>query len=320
MRVLLLGPPGAGKGTQADRIAARFRLVHLATGDLLRANVADGTPLGEVAQAYLDSGELVPDEVVVAMMLERLTQPDCKRGFLLDGFPRSVARPGRWMSTWPSWARRWTRPSTWRWPRRSCCIGWLAEGGPTTTPRPSATASRYSPARPVRCSTTTTSKACCSAWPPQARSRRSVNASFTLLGTCRGVPHLPAANQRHRDQKELTSPDHPCRITGRRQARARHDDDGRHVNEVNTRGKWRPAGWAATRSALRRPGRPLAAPHNDLTRLTGAVDGDRTSVPSGAASSRAGPGRSSAPARPVAGRRPPGPRRPAPPTGSPSTP
>jgi adenylate kinase len=92
MRVLLLGPPGAGKGTQADRIAARFQLVHLATGDILRTNVADGTTLGEVAQAYLDSGELVPDEVVVAMMLERLTRPDCAHGFLLDGFPRSVAQ------------------------------------------------------------------------------------------------------------------------------------------------------------------------------------------------------------------------------------
>src|SRR5215212_7537494 len=149
MRIVLLGPPGAGKGTQADRIAARFQLVHLATGEILRANVADGTPLGEVAQAYLDSGELVPDELVVAMMLDRLTQPDCGHGFLLDGFPRSVDQARPLTSTWPSWARRWTRPSTWRLPRRSCCIGWPGGGGPTTTLGPSATACRCSPARPV---------------------------------------------------------------------------------------------------------------------------------------------------------------------------
>src|ERR1044072_6736318 len=92
MRVVLLGPPGAGKGTQADRIAARFQLVDLAPGDSLRPSVAGGTRRGEVAQAYLDSGELVPDEVVVAMMLERLGRPDCAHGFLLDGFPRSVAQ------------------------------------------------------------------------------------------------------------------------------------------------------------------------------------------------------------------------------------
>src|SRR5215213_4423189 len=244
MRVVLLGPPGAGKGTQADRIAARFQLVHLATGDLLRANVADGTPLGEVAQAYLDSGELVPDQVVVAMMLERLTRPDCGHGFLLDGFPRSVAQARALDEHLAELGRM--RPSTWRWPRRSCCSGWPGGGGPTTTPRPSATACRCSPARPVHCWTTTTNKACCSAWPPRARSTRSASASCTLPGTSRGVPYLPAANQLHRGRKELTSCDHPCRITGRRQARAGHP-------AVRPCGHGQPGWW-------RRCSRPSASP------------------------------------------------------------
>jgi adenylate kinase len=90
MRLVLLGPPGAGKGTQAARVAARFGGPHIATGDIFRANVAEGTELGRVAQEYMDLGDLVPDEVVIAMVMERLAEPDCEAGFVLDGFPRTV--------------------------------------------------------------------------------------------------------------------------------------------------------------------------------------------------------------------------------------
>jgi adenylate kinase len=90
MRIVLLGPPGAGKGTQAARIARRFSAPHIATGDIFRANVASGTELGRVAQEYMDRGDLVPDDVVIAMVMERLAGDDCERGFVLDGFPRTV--------------------------------------------------------------------------------------------------------------------------------------------------------------------------------------------------------------------------------------
>ena len=90
MRLVLLGPPGAGKGTQAARVAARFGGPHIATGDIFRANVAEGTELGRVAQEYMDLGDLVPDEVVIAMVMERLAEQDCQAGFVLDGFPRTV--------------------------------------------------------------------------------------------------------------------------------------------------------------------------------------------------------------------------------------
>ena len=89
MRLILLGPPGAGKGTQAERVCASRSLVHLSTGDLLRAAVKDGSELGLEAKGYMDKGELVPDTLVLALVRERLAAPDAEKGFLLDGFPRN---------------------------------------------------------------------------------------------------------------------------------------------------------------------------------------------------------------------------------------
>lgn len=90
MRLVLLGPPGAGKGTQADLVKSHFDIPHISTGDMLRKARADRTSLGRQAEKYMEAGQLVPDEIVVGIVAERLAQPDCGNGYLLDGFPRTV--------------------------------------------------------------------------------------------------------------------------------------------------------------------------------------------------------------------------------------
>lgn len=92
MRIILLGPPGAGKGTQAAGIIEKYDIPHISTGDIFRKNIKEGTNLGKEAKEYMDKGLLVPDELTVGLVIDRITQEDCKNGFMLDGFPRNVSQ------------------------------------------------------------------------------------------------------------------------------------------------------------------------------------------------------------------------------------
>ena len=90
MKIIMLGAPGAGKGTQAKKIAAKYEIPHISTGDIFRANIKEGTELGKKAKGYMDAGELVPDELVCDLVVDRLAKDDCKDGYILDGFPRTI--------------------------------------------------------------------------------------------------------------------------------------------------------------------------------------------------------------------------------------
>ena len=90
MHILLMGPPGAGKGTQAAELVKAFQIPHISTGDMFRAAIKEGTEMGKQAKSYIDKGQLVPDEVTIGIVRDRLGQDDCKKGFILDGFPRTV--------------------------------------------------------------------------------------------------------------------------------------------------------------------------------------------------------------------------------------
>ncbi len=90
MKIIMLGAPGAGKGTQAKKIAAEYNIPHISTGDIFRANIKEQTPLGMEAKAYMDKGELVPDELTVKILLDRVKKDDCKNGYVLDGYPRTI--------------------------------------------------------------------------------------------------------------------------------------------------------------------------------------------------------------------------------------
>ena len=90
MRIIMLGAPGAGKGTQAKKIAAKYGIPHISTGDIFRANIKNGTELGNKAKSYMDQGHLVPDELTCDLVVDRINQADCKNGYVLDGFPRTI--------------------------------------------------------------------------------------------------------------------------------------------------------------------------------------------------------------------------------------
>ena len=111
MNIIMLGAPGAGKGTQAKKIAAKYDIPHISTGDIFRANIKNGTELGNKAKTYMDQGLLVPDELVVDLVVDRVQRDDCKNGYVLDGFREQFHRQKHWIRHLQHWETRLTMQS-----------------------------------------------------------------------------------------------------------------------------------------------------------------------------------------------------------------
>ena len=114
MKIIMLGAPGAGKGTQAKKIAEKYSIPHISTGDIFRANIKNGTELGKKAKTYMDQGLLVPDELVVDLVVDRVKQDDCSNGYVLDGFPRTIPQAEALDKCLQRWEKRWTTQSMWK--------------------------------------------------------------------------------------------------------------------------------------------------------------------------------------------------------------
>ena len=106
MKIIMLGAPGAGKGTQAKKIADKYQIPHISTGDIFRANIKEGTELGKKAKTFMDAGKLVPDELTIDLLMDRISRPDCANGYVLDGFREPFPRQRAWRRHWKSAVKR----------------------------------------------------------------------------------------------------------------------------------------------------------------------------------------------------------------------
>ena len=127
MKIIMLGAPGAGKGTQAIMIAEKYGIPHVSTGDIFRANIKNNTPLGQEAKTYMDKGMLVPDELTVKILLDRVAADDCKNGYVLDGFPRTIVQADVLKDALNKLGERSIMRSTSMFPMRTSLSVWAAE-------------------------------------------------------------------------------------------------------------------------------------------------------------------------------------------------